>query len=339
VEAFLIDEWVGDADTIPMADEASVSSARQRAREVASAQGLTTIDGEKLATIASELAFNQLKHARRGQILVQPLTRGLHRGVEIVAADEGAGITDPTRALEGRPKASGSLGSGLAATRELAMEVDFDIRSDEGTCVRARIFEPNAPRRREIGIFGRPYKGEPRSGDHACIFRGDDRLVVGVCDGLGHGSPARTAAGAAMRVFKEHCTSPPRTIIEECHRALGPTRGTVMAVCTLEQGAGTNLELAAVGNITVELVQPRATRRFGATSFVVGSPQRGWRAHVEVEPIAPEETLIMFTDGIASRATIADDLMLLREPPIVIAYELVRRFARDDDDVLVLVAR
>jgi serine/threonine protein phosphatase PrpC len=99
------------------------------------------------------------------------------------------------------------------------------------------------------------------------------------------------------------------------------------------------LDLASVGNITIELVQPRSARRFGATSFVVGSQQRGWRQHVESSPIEDGDVLVMFTDGIASRASIAEDLSLLREHPIAIAYQLAARFGREDDDVLVLVAR
>ena len=99
------------------------------------------------------------------------------------------------------------------------------------------------------------------------------------------------------------------------------------------------LDLASVGNITIEVVQPRSTRRFAASSFVLGSSQRGWRAHVEAAAIEPAETLILYTDGITSRASIADDLMLLREHPIIIAHQLALRFGRDNDDVLVLVAR
>ncbi|CAN5855427.1 hypothetical protein BH11MYX2_BH11MYX2_26670 [soil metagenome] len=60
---------------------------------------------------------------------------------------------------------------------------------------------------------------------------------------------------------------------------------------------------------------------------------------MESAPIEPNETLLVYTDGIASRASIAEDFALLREHPIVIAHQLVERFARDDDDVLVLVAR
>lgn len=339
MEAFLIDEWLGAEDAIPIADEASVSAARQKARDVARTQQMSDVDGARLATIASELAMNQLRHARCGQIAVRPITRGAHRGVEISAADRGEGIADPTRALQGAPRDTGSLGAGLAALRELAAEVDIDVRIREGTFIRARLFDGEAPRRREVGVYGRPYRDEPMSGDHACIFRDDDRLIVGVCDGLGHGPEARAAASAAMRVFVEHRTAAPQAIIEACHEALGPTRGVVMAVVSLGEGGAPNLALAAVGNITVQLVQPHSERRFGASSFVVGSPQRGWRSRVEESAIDAGEMLILFTDGIESRASIEEDLALLREHPITIAHQLALRFARDNDDVLVLVAK
>ena len=339
MEAFLIDEWLGTEDAIPIADEASVSAVRQKARDVAQTQQMSAVDGARLATIASELAHNQLRHARYGQIAIRPITRGVHRGVEISAADRGEGIADPTRALQGAPHETGSLGAGLAALRELADEVDFDVRIREGTCIRARVFDGEAPRRRQVGVYGRPYRDEPMSGDHARFFRGDDRLVVGVCDGLGHGPLARTAASAAMRVFVEHQRDTPQAIVEACHQGLGPTRGVVMAVISLAEGGVPNLDLAAVGNITVQLVQPHSERRFGASSFVVGAPQRGWRAHVEVSAIEAGETLIVFTDGIESRASIDEDLALLREHPITIAHQLAVRFARDTDDVLVLVAK
>jgi anti-sigma regulatory factor (Ser/Thr protein kinase) len=339
VEAFLIDAWLGAEGTIPILDEASVSEARRRARDVALAQGMSVVEAERLATIASELAFNHLKHARHGQIAARPIARGDYAGVEISAADEGEGIADPTVALEGAPRITGSLGVGLAAVREHADEMDVDIRLGEGSCVRARVFRGEAPRRREVGVFGRPYAGEPRSGDHAWFFRDAERLLVAVCDGLGHGPPARDASVAAIDVFTKQQTSTPRAIIEACHRALGPTRGAVMAVASVSETSAPSLDLASVGNITIELVQPRSCRRFGASSFVLGSTQRGWRPHVEVAPIERYETLIVYTDGITSRASIADDLTLLRQHPIIIAHQLVARFGRDNDDVLVLVAK
>ena len=339
MEAFLIDEWLGSTETIPILDEASISIARQQARAVAAAQQLSLAFAERLATIASELGHNQLKHARRGQIAILPVTRGSHRGVEVVAADEGDGIADPRRALESLGRITGSMGVGLSSARRMADEIDFDVRLREGTCVRARVWDADTPRQRQVGVYGRPYRDEPRSGDHACVARSDGRLLIGICDGLGHGGPARAAAGAAMRVFAMNRDSAPLAIIEECHRSLGPTRGAVMAVVALRERESCTMDLAAVGNITLELVQPRAAHRFGATSFVVGSQQRGWRAQVETAPVTRDEVFIAFTDGVASRASISDELALLREHPIVIAQYLVEHFGREDDDVLAVVAK
>jgi len=339
VEAFLIDEWLGSAETLPIHDEASVSMARQQARLVATAQQLGSVDAERLATIASELGHNQLKHARRGQIAILPITRGSHRGVEIVAADEGEGIPDPTRALEGVPRVAGSMGVGLSTAHRMSDEIDFDVRLREGTCIRARVWEADTPRRRHVGVFARPYRDEPRSGDHACVFRDDTRLLIGICDGLGHGTEARAAAGAAMRVFARNRTASPLAIIEECHKALGHTRGAVMAIASLREREASTMDLAAVGNITVELVHPRAAHRFGATSFVVGAQQRTWRANVETATLARDDLFVAFTDGVTSRASLSDELMLQREHPIVIAQYLVEHFGREDDDVLAVVAK
>jgi anti-sigma regulatory factor (Ser/Thr protein kinase) len=341
MEAPLIDEWLGtdDGDRILMLDDASVSSARQRAREVALSQGMTPVAAERLAMIASELGYNQLRHARRGQIAVRPITRSSSLGVEIIAVDEGDGIANPSAALEGVARDSGSLGSGIAAARRHANEMDFDVRIGEGTCVRARVWAGEVARRREVGIFGRPCGGEQVSGDHAAVFRTDARLLLAVCDGLGHGAPARLASDAAVRAFGERRDGSPASILEECHSRLHGTRGAVMAVAAVREGDPPALDVASVGNITIELVQPRSARRCGASSFVVGSQQRGWRQHVESSPIEDGEVLVMFTDGIASRASISEEVSLLREHPIAIAYQLAARFGREDDDVLVLVAR
>jgi hypothetical protein len=46
----------------------------------------------------------------------------------------------------------------------------------------------------------------------------------------------------------------------------------------------------------------------------------------------------MFSDGVSARADVSEDLELLRQPPLVIAHQLVARHGRSTDDALVLVA-
>ena len=70
---------------------------------------------------------------------------------------------------------------GLQSLAEFVVkdEVDFDVRWDEGTCVRARKFATPPLVRRELGVLGRPYQGESISGDHASWEWRDDTLVLG----------------------------------------------------------------------------------------------------------------------------------------------------------------
>ncbi len=332
MEALLIDEWVPDEDAILVIDEASVVVARQHARETAQRLGMSVEDSERLAAIAAELGMNQVRHAGTGRIAI----RTSARGVEIVAADRGRGIADIPSALAGVPRPTGSLGVGIAAVREHADEVDFDVRLGEGTCIAARKLLPGVPRMREIGIFGRPYPGEPRSGDHAAVRRDERSITLALCDGLGHGVAARQASGTAIDAFQRSTAPSPTAMLEDCHEAVGPTRGGVMAIARIESG---NVEVASIGNITVEIVAPRKVHRFGGSSFVLGSPQRGRKTAADSRPIADDASLVLFTDGLGTRLSIEEELLLLRQHPIAIAYELVSRYAKDHDDALVIVVR
>lgn len=337
MEAVLIDAWLDGLDAARVIDEASVSEARRMAKEAAAAAGLPTERGERLALVASELSRNALVHARHGRFATRPIAREGVPGVELVCVDEGPGIADPTKALEGRARSSGSLGIGVAAARENADEIDFDVRLGEGTCVRARVFAAPVTRRREVGIYGRPHAEEARSGDHAVFHRTDDSLLLAMCDGLGHGPAARAAALIAMDTVASEREATPSSILEACHRSMSGTRGGVVAVVRVREPS--ILEMASVGNITVELVRPRTARRFAGTSFVAGAAQRSWRAHVESTALASDEAIVMFSDGVPSRVSLSNEIDLFREHPIAIAHLLVERHGRDTDDVLVLVAR
>lgn len=342
MEALLVDEWLEDVRSAPstaVLDEASLSVVRQSVRDVGAAQQLSTETVEAMVLAATELGRNQLRHAVGGRVAVRGISRAGVPGLEIVAADRGEGIANPAAALAGAPRVTGTLGVGLAAVRDLASEVDFDVRLGEGTLVRARRFAAGVPRRRQVGVFGRAIPGETASGDHACFVRNGDQLVLGVCDGLGHGMLARQASSVALRAFHDHASASPVGILEACNAALHRTRGAVMAVARLLEAAEA-IEVASVGNIGVQAVGPRQVQRFGGSSFVLGTPpQRVKKIFEERAPLPEGHAVVLFSDGISSRLTIENDLMLLREHPIVIAATIVREHARAEDDVLVLVAR
>lgn len=340
MEALLIDEWLRESDdAVFVYDEASLTSVRDRVRAVAAANGTPASVVDRALLVATELGRNQLRHALAGRVLVLPLARGDHRGVAIIAVDRGGGLVDPAAALDARPRSEGTLGVGVGSVRRLASEVDFDIRLGEGTRVIARVLPEDAPRRREIGVYGRPIPEEKVNGDHACFWRGDDLLVLGVCDGLGHGPPAREASHVAMKSFYAHAREAPASILDRCHEALGGTRGVVMAIARLDEVTG-DMQLASTGNIDVQVVAPRSARRFAGSSAVLGGRgTRAAKARVEDATVAANDLVIFTTDGISTKVSVEQDLLLLRDHPVVVAQRIMERFGRDNDDALVLVAR
>jgi anti-sigma regulatory factor (Ser/Thr protein kinase) len=345
VEALLIEEWTDDADAIFVLDEASLTVVRDRIREVSSAAGVAADIVDRAVLVASELGRNQLRHALAGRIVVHAVTRGAnaeHKGLEITAVDRGNGLADAANALDQlRARVAGSLGVGVGSVRRLSSEVDFDVRLGEGTRIKARLFGDDAPRQREVGVYGRPHSEEKISGDHAAICRpgAGNVLVLAVSDGLGHGPPARQASHAAMSALYPHASEPPARILEACESALGNTRGVVMAVCRIDESTS-SMETASIGNVELQLCRPRAARRFGGSSAIVGGKgNRPVKPRTETMTLAPDDLVILTTDGISSKLSIEQDFALLREHPIIVAQRIIERFGRTNDDALVLVAR
>src|SRR5437868_3337504 len=96
----LIARWLGsDTQPIPIYDEASVSTARQRVREAGQQLNLAKEIVESVALIASEVTHNQLAHASHGYFAVKGIQRRGVKGLEIIAADIGPAIKKPGLAI------------------------------------------------------------------------------------------------------------------------------------------------------------------------------------------------------------------------------------------------
>ena len=345
----LLDRWLG-ADTegqrIDVVDAASVAVVRERVRAEAAAIALPEPAAERLVNVASELGHNQLAHAYGGTMAVRRVSRGDVQGLEVIAADNGGGIASPREAFKGEPQTptpgkrpgATSLGVGLAAVLELADEIDVDVRVEEGTCVRARKYASPVARGRQIGVYGRPYPGETKSGDDALFVRKGDALLVAVIDGLGHGVLARDAALPAAAEVVAAASEPFPRIFERAHEALRTTRGAVMSLARVD-GTLAVVESAGVGNVGVQVCGVDAARRFAGSSFVLGAPGKLRQRPPEERPFGPRDALVLYTDGITTQMDLDGQLDLLHEHPVVIAQWVVERFGRSTDDALVLVVR
>ena len=339
---FLISRWLGpDTQPIPIYDEASVSSARQRVRETGQRLQLNKETIENAALIASELTHNQLAHARQGYFAVKPVERQGLKGLEIVAADLGPGIEKPASAIEdGVSTSSASLGAGLGAVRRIADEIEFDNRISEGLCVTARKFEAKAEGLCcEVAIMGKPFPGEAISGDDAAYFQSESGFLAAVSDGLGHGPEARQASNRSIEVLSHNRDLPLEQILIELNTQLERTRGCAMNIVRFNKTERI-VESVSVGDVHSHLYKLREAHFFAATPLVLGTGQFAkQRVRVETLTLEPGSILVMFTDGLKSRTTLKGQLDILRQPAIAIAQHLLENYSRPDDDALVLVAR
>jgi anti-sigma regulatory factor (Ser/Thr protein kinase) len=337
----LIQRWLGsETPFIPIYDEASVSSARQRVREAAQPLNLRKELVESLALIASELTHNHLRHAKQGYFAVRPIERGGVKGLEVIAADLGPGIEKPATAIRGlAPKQSGSLGAGLAAVCRLADEVKWDNRISEGACVIARKFEAAASALCEAAIMSKPYPGEPLSGDDAIIIQSEAGFLVAVCDGLGHGPEAREASNRAIEVVCNSAQDNVDQIALRINQELAGTRGCAISIMRFIRNESA-LEYVSAGDVHAHLYHLRDAHFFTPAPMVLGTGQlRPQKLRIEKTEVKPNSVLVMFTDGLKSRTNLKGELEMLRQPAIAIAQHLLETQSRPDDDALVCVVR
>ncbi len=339
MEAVLIDRleaWLGGADALRTIDEASVAVAREEVRRRGAAVGLDGEACERLAGATSELAHNQLRHARDGVIGLRAIARGGVPGLEVIAADRGPGIADPTSAMRGT--GGRGLGVGLSAAYRLADELDADVRAGEGTCVWLRVFAQQLGKS-AVAIVGRALAGETASGDDATFVRSDDAVIAGLIDGVGHGEAAQEAANAAAAELRARAADPIDETLGAIDHALEGGRGAVMAIARVDHVTRV-LEHAGAGNITARLVHRDGTVvHLAGVSRSLGLRQRARRLLVDRSDASDLLALVMYTDGLSSRIDLAAARDLLREPPLIAAHQLLLRHARPDDDATVLVLR
>src|SRR6267143_473907 len=79
----------GDGVRIQISSDRDIVKARQEGRKVAADAGFAFTELALIATAISELARNIVRYARKCEVAIRPVTNSTHRGIEIIAQDEG----------------------------------------------------------------------------------------------------------------------------------------------------------------------------------------------------------------------------------------------------------
>src|ERR1700688_169007 len=128
---------MGNDQRLAIDTEKDIARARLEAWSEAVRLGLSKLTSVKVATAVSELARNIVFYAGKGTIELRPRQDHRETRLEIVAADQGAGI-EPEKLdaiFAGTFRSERGMGKGLMAVQKLGDEFQIDSRPGRGTRV------------------------------------------------------------------------------------------------------------------------------------------------------------------------------------------------------------
>ena len=327
-----------EAVALRIQERSGAADARRRAAVLAVRLGFGETAAGGVAIAVTELATNLVKHAGRGELIVQPVAEGTRLGLDIVSIDRGPGMQSIPSALRDGYSTSGSSGTGLGAVGRLADYLDIHSTPGAGTVVVARLWarprmahEP-APRL-DVAGFSVALAGEAVCGDawaHRTWPVGMRALVV---DGLGHGADAADAARRAVELLDGE--PGPAACLERLHAGLRGTRGAAAAVVDIDLDRERAC-FAGVGNVAGAVIAGGVAHNMVSHNGTLGHDARRFAEFSYA--FARGAVLVLHSDGLSNRWTLDAYPGLAIRRPGVIAGVLYRDFRRERDDATIVVA-
>ena len=117
--------------------EEDVLRARSAGRELCIEQMVSDVLLTKIVTAISELGRNIVRYAGSGEICVRSMVSP-QRAIEIIARDQGPGITNLADILGGRYRSRHGMGAGLRGTKALMDDFDVQTAPGKGTVITVR---------------------------------------------------------------------------------------------------------------------------------------------------------------------------------------------------------
>lgn len=321
-------------------DQSGVAEARRAATELAQGAGFTDTDKGKLALIATELATNLFKHGSGGEILMGTYEDNESQGIEILALDKGAGMSNVAACLEDGYSTAGTAGRGLGAVVRQSHFVDIGSWPGLGTAILARVApgKPAAEKPPSISTWGGvslPKTGEDVCGDAWSVSNNGAVRTLLVADGLGHGPEAAEASVEAVRLFHRYGGHTVPDMIDYIHSGLRSTRGAAVSIARFDPSTK-KIVFSGVGNVAGMSIVGGQTKRMVSMPGTAGFNARKIQAF---DYPFEHGLVILYSDGLASSWTTDRYPNLAALHPSLIAAILYRDFTRHRDDATVLVAK
>lgn len=345
-----------DYESVALIEEASIGQARRSLKRCAAELNFNERQLAESDIVVKEIGSNAIKFGRgTGHIYFTATDTDLDPpGIEIVYVDKGPGIEDTVLALEDGYTTTGSMGAGLGAVKRMADEfyiysmlhsstrrLSIYERTTHGTAIVVRKYvapdiERDSRKRTRWGAITRSQVGEDSNGDGYLIKTFENRLLIAIIDGLGHGEGARVATAAAITSIEENSEAEIEAIMRAAHEALRPTRGAVMGLAAIDWSNRT-IEYSGIGNTDFRMLGGGKPLRFISLNGTLGS--RLERVKVFKEPLPRAATIVMSTDGISDRWDPENYTGLVGLDPQLLCAVILRDYGRPNDDATILCGR
>jgi anti-sigma regulatory factor (Ser/Thr protein kinase)/serine/threonine protein phosphatase PrpC len=326
--------------TFNVRDTLDCAAAQHSVRQSAMALGFGHIETEEVVLAVAELTSNIVKHAGHGVLSFKPERMREQMGIEISALDYGPGMGDVDRCLQDGYSTAGGLGYGLGTINRLMDEVEINSCAGTGTHIVCRRWlrnechaAPAPPSPWDVGVVTRARRSAPENGDAFVIRRWQEKLLVGVIDGLGHGQLAQQAALAAQQYVLNHYDLPLSKIFSGAGRACRGTRGAVMALTRFE--APGRMSFASLGNVEARAWHKSQRMPLHVQRGILGLDDR--TITVQENHWPPGSVLVLHSDGLTNHWQWEDFSGLEHDPASLIASRLLHKLATKDDDATALV--
>ena len=285
---------------VPVEEATQVGEARRLSHALALDAGMSELDAGRVTLVVNELATNLVRYARAGSVL---LRRSGDDGVEIIAVDEGPGMSLTTSMRDGHSTAS-SRGVGLGAVAR-ASDV-FDGWSDPrlGTVLLARIVprarRPSIARPRfDVGAVASSSPPHRRLRDVWAVHQRSGHLALGIIAGVDG-----DRASALATLLEERGHEPASSLLERARTSSGAARGAVFA--TIDDGD--DLTVAGVGDVAVALMGPASSSEIHAAGATASWAQK--------RPFAEGALLVVSTGGSPRRSPELAELAARHHPAL-----------------------
>jgi anti-sigma regulatory factor (Ser/Thr protein kinase) len=337
---------VPESIRIVIDEQSQTGEARRLARNLASQSGLDEMRVEQVAIVVTEVCTNILKYGRNGEILLRS-TDGddlnSPAAFEVLALDQGPGMSNLDRSLRDGFSTGTSPGQGLGAIVRLSPESDFYTSTDRGTGVLARWPTPPCapvPDRNgilRVGAINVCKPGQEVCGDSWGIDQSADDSMVLMADGLGHGLEAKMASREAVRTLQANPGLGPAELIVRVHQALLSSRGAAVAVAKIDRVRQV-ITYSGIGNISAQVYSgAKPCQHLVSVNGTAGHQTPRVR---EFDYPWPEGgMLVLHSDGLSTNSGLEAHPGLGSHDPTLIAGVLYRDFSRRNDDATLVVAK